>query len=63
MPWLVPIRLHDRAGPVPLQLSAGVLARLARLMLRQNFLDGLRAAATPSETFQLIEEAERELIG
>lgn len=40
-----------------------VLARLARLMLRPNFLDGLRAATTTSETFQLIEEAERELIG
>jgi len=40
-----------------------VLARLSRLMLRPNFLDTLRAAQTASETFHLIEEAERELIG
>ncbi len=40
-----------------------VLARLSRLMLRPDFLDSLRAAQTGSETFHLIEEAERELIG
>jgi len=40
-----------------------VLARLSRLMLRPHFLDSLRAAQTASETFHLIEEAERELIG
>ena len=40
-----------------------VLARLSRLMLRPNFLDSLRAAQSASETFHLIEEAERELIG
>jgi nitrogen PTS system EIIA component len=40
-----------------------VLARLSRLMLRPDFLDSLRAAQTASETFHLIEEAERELIG
>jgi len=40
-----------------------VLARLSRLMLRPNFLDSLRAAQTAAETFHLIEEAERELIG
>jgi len=39
-----------------------VLARLSRLLLRPNFLDGLRAAETAAETYHLIEEAERELI-
>lgn len=40
-----------------------VLARLSRLLLRPQFLDGLRAAQTPAETYHLIEEAERDLIG
>jgi PTS system nitrogen regulatory IIA component len=40
-----------------------VLARLSRLLLRPGFLDDLRAAETPSETFQIIDEAERDLIG
>jgi PTS system nitrogen regulatory IIA component len=38
-----------------------VLARLSRLLLRPGFVDELRAAETPSETWQLIEAAEREL--
>jgi len=40
-----------------------VLARLSRLLLRPQFLDELRAAETPAETFHLIESAEKELIG
>ncbi len=40
-----------------------VLARLSRLLLRPGFLDSLRAAETPSETFQILDEAERDLIG
>jgi PTS system nitrogen regulatory IIA component len=40
-----------------------VLARLSRLLLRPDFLDKLRAAETAAETYQLIEEAERDLIG
>jgi nitrogen PTS system EIIA component len=39
-----------------------VLARLSRLLLRPGFVDDLRAAQTPAETWQLIEAAERELI-
>jgi PTS system nitrogen regulatory IIA component len=38
-----------------------VLARLSRLLLRPGFVDELRAAETPAETWQLIEAAEREL--
>lgn len=40
-----------------------VLARLSRLLLRSGFIDELRDAATPAETLQVIEAAERELIG
>jgi PTS system nitrogen regulatory IIA component len=39
-----------------------VLARLSRLLLRPNFIDELRAAETPAETWQLIHDAERELL-
>jgi PTS system nitrogen regulatory IIA component len=39
-----------------------VLARLSRLLLRPAFLDELRAAETPAETWDLIAAAERELI-
>jgi PTS system nitrogen regulatory IIA component len=38
-----------------------VLARLARLMLRPNFIDELRGAETAAETHKLIDAAEREL--
>ena len=38
-----------------------VLARLARLLLRPEFVEGLRGAETPAETWQLIESGEREL--
>ena len=40
-----------------------VLARLSRLLLRPQFLESLRAAETPAETFRLIQEAEQDLIG
>jgi PTS system nitrogen regulatory IIA component len=40
-----------------------VLARLSRLMLRPAFLDELRAAETPAETWQLITAAEADLLG
>jgi PTS system nitrogen regulatory IIA component len=40
-----------------------VLARLSRLLLRPDFLDKLRAAETAAESYQLLEEAERDLIG
>jgi PTS system nitrogen regulatory IIA component len=40
-----------------------VLARLSRLMLRSEFVDELRAAATPADTLQVIEAAEQELVG
>jgi PTS system nitrogen regulatory IIA component len=40
-----------------------VLARLSRLLLRPDFLDDLRAAETPGETWQVIEAAERQLLG
>jgi PTS system nitrogen regulatory IIA component len=39
-----------------------VLARISRLMLRPGFIDELRAAQTPAETYHLIDSAERELI-
>lgn len=38
-----------------------VLARLSRMLLRPQFLDELRGAETPAETFQLLERTEREL--
>jgi PTS system nitrogen regulatory IIA component len=40
-----------------------VLARLSRLFLRPGFLDELRDADTPVETWERIAAAERELIG
>jgi nitrogen PTS system EIIA component len=40
-----------------------VLARLARLMLREGFVEQLRAAGTPAEAYELIVQAERELLG
>ena len=40
-----------------------VLARLSRLLLRPQFLDELRSADSPAETFRLIESAELDLIG
>jgi PTS system nitrogen regulatory IIA component len=39
-----------------------VLARLSRLLLRPGFTEELRAAETATETWQLIEAAERDLI-
>jgi len=33
------------------------------LMLRPGFIDELRAAQTPAETYHLIDSAERELTG
>ena len=39
-----------------------VLARLSRMMLRPGFLDELRAAETVSETMQLLERTERDLL-
>jgi nitrogen PTS system EIIA component len=39
-----------------------VLARLSRLMLREGFLDELRAADTPAAAFQVIETAESDLL-
>lgn len=38
-----------------------VLARLARLLLRPNFIEDLRNAATVADTWELIAAAEREL--
>jgi len=38
-----------------------VLARLGRLLLQPGFVDNLRAAATPADTWQVIDAAEREL--
>jgi hypothetical protein len=39
-----------------------VLARLSRLLLRSDFVSSLRAAETPTETWQLIAAAERDLL-
>lgn len=39
-----------------------VLARLTRLFLRPNFLDELRAAQTPAESWQTITRAEQQLL-
>ena len=39
-----------------------VLARLSRLLLRPGFIDALRDAETPTETWHLIEATERELL-
>src|SRR5205823_12593679 len=38
-----------------------VLARLSRLLLRPGFLDELRAADTPAETWEAILAAERDM--
>jgi len=38
-----------------------ILARLSRLLLRPGFIDELRAAETPADTWQLIHSAEKEL--
>jgi PTS system nitrogen regulatory IIA component len=43
-------------------LHLRVLARISRLILRPGFVDELRAAQTPAETYHLIEAAERDLI-
>jgi nitrogen PTS system EIIA component len=40
-----------------------VLARLARLFLREGFLESLRAAESPLEAYELLTGAERELLG
>jgi nitrogen PTS system EIIA component len=40
-----------------------VLARLARLMLREGFVEQLRGAETPAEAYELILQAEQELLG
>jgi PTS system nitrogen regulatory IIA component len=39
-----------------------VLARLSRLLLRPSFVDELRAAETAADTWQLLDNAERELL-
>jgi PTS system nitrogen regulatory IIA component len=39
-----------------------VLARLSRLLLRPGFVDELRAAETAADTWQLLADAERELL-
>jgi PTS system nitrogen regulatory IIA component len=39
-----------------------VLARLTRLLMRPEFLDELRAAETPGETWEIIAAAERQLL-
>jgi PTS system nitrogen regulatory IIA component len=39
-----------------------VLARLSRLLLRQEFLDSVRAAETPLETWELLAATERDLL-
>jgi PTS system nitrogen regulatory IIA component len=39
-----------------------VLARLSRMMLREGFLDDLRAVETAGDALQVIERAERDLI-
>jgi nitrogen PTS system EIIA component len=40
-----------------------VLARLSRLMLREDFLDQLRAAESPAAAYQTIQAAESDLLG
>ena len=44
------------------QTHLRVLARLTRLLLREGFLDGLRAAETADEAYKVIVAAERELL-
>ena len=45
------------------QTHLRVLARLSRLLLQPGFIDSLRAAETPAETWQVIDAAEKELAG
>jgi PTS system nitrogen regulatory IIA component len=40
-----------------------VLARLARLMLREGFLERLRSTESPEEAYELLVGEERELLG
>lgn len=40
-----------------------VMARLARLILREGFVDQLRSTQTPQEAYEVIVQAERELLG
>ena len=40
-----------------------VLARLARLILREGFAEQLRSTQTPQEAYELIVQAEQELLG
>lgn len=40
-----------------------VLARLARLLLQEGFVDQLRSTETPEEAYELLIEAEHELLG
>ena len=44
------------------QTHLRVLARLTRLLLREGFLDELRAAETPADAYDVIVNAERELL-
>jgi nitrogen PTS system EIIA component len=44
------------------QTHLRVLARLTRLLLREGFLDELRAAETPADAYDVITSAERELL-
>jgi nitrogen PTS system EIIA component len=44
------------------QTHLRVLARLTRLLLREGFLDELRAGETPAEAYETIVSAERELL-
>jgi PTS system nitrogen regulatory IIA component len=44
------------------QTHLQVLARLSRLLLRPGFVDELRSSETPRETWQLIADAEQELL-
>jgi len=45
------------------QTHLRVLARLSRLFLRTGFLDELREAQTPARSWQMIDAAERDLLG
>ncbi|MFN4261814.1 MAG: PTS sugar transporter subunit IIA [Gemmataceae bacterium] len=45
------------------QTHLRVLARLARLLQRPDFVSGLRQAASPAETLRLIQTVEREIAG
>jgi PTS system nitrogen regulatory IIA component len=39
-----------------------VLARIARLLLRDNFLAEIRAAETPADSLRIIRDAESQLL-